>query len=233
VLLCVLLYLLVKRQGWRSAPWFFSYTAFAILAGLARFFSRNHRAMYFWTYWTTDAAYALLGICVMYEVSRSVFVNLGRSWWWPRLLFTGMIVVSAVLTGLRGSALPPGLKYRAMEFILFGEVFVRFLEVIMFATLMTLVVVLGLQWRQRPFGIAMGFGLYSTIDLLTTTRFSILGIAYYLSWKWALIVSYSCGVLIWLFFFSAPEKTVPPHGSSVLTFEELDAYRKILRRINR
>ncbi len=232
VLLSVLLYVLIARRCWRSFPWFFSYVAFAVCAGVARFVSRNHDTGYLWTYWITEAGYDLLGICVMYELSRRVFANVGRSWL-PRLLFPGTVIASVILTAGRGAALPSGLHNRATVLIILGEIFVRFLEVIMFATLVTLVPVLGLQWRQYAFGVATGFGVYSIVALLTTTRFSILGLDYYFSWAWALIVSYSCGVLIWLFFFSATEKAEPPLGPSVLSFEELNVYRKFLRRINR
>jgi len=176
--------------------------------------------------------YAVLGVSVMYEVARRVFGNLGRSWW-PRLLFPGMIGVSLILAVGRTSAVPSGLSNRALGLIILGEIFIRFLEVIMFATLVTLVPVLGLQWRQYAFGVAIGFGVYSTVALLTTTRFSVLGLTYYFSWSRALVLSYSCSVLIWLFFFSAAEKAVSPHGPSVLSFEEFNVYKKLLRRINR
>jgi hypothetical protein len=232
VLLGVLLFALIARRCWSLFPWFFTYAVFAVCAGLARFITRNQTHAYFWTYWITEALYDLLGVCVMYEVSRRVFGNIGRSWW-PRLLFPGMVVVSVVLTVGRGTSSPSGLHNRAMVLIILGEIFIRFLEVIMFATLVTLVPVLGLQWRQYAFGVATGFGVYSIVALLTTTRFSVLGLNYYFSWALALIISYSCSVLIWLFFFSAPEKTVPPHGPSLLSFEELNVYRKLLRRINR
>lgn len=232
LLLSVLLGFLLKKRCWRSVPWFFSYVTFALCADLARFITHNQRTAYLWTYWTTEAVHAVVGVGVMYEVARRVFGNLGRSWW-PRLLFPGMIAVSLILTVGRFSAVPSGLPNRAITLILLGEIFISFLEVIMFATLVTLVPVLGLQWRQYAFGVAIGFGVYSTVTLLTTTRFSVLGITYYFSWAWGLVFSYSCCVLIWLFFFSAAEKTVPPYGPSVLSFEEFNVYRKLLRRINR
>lgn len=232
-LLAVLLGVLLKRRAWRSFPWFFVYVAFAVGADAARFVSHNTAAAYFWTYWITEAGYAALGIGVMYEVSRRTLGNLGR-WWWLRALFPLMIIVSVVLTIGRGTSLPVGLDNRLMIVIIFSEIAVRFLEVLMFVTLVTLVPLLGLQWRQYGFGIATGFGLYSTIALLTTTRFSILGTEYIFSWGWALIVSYSCAVLIWLWFFSATEKPAPPSSRPpALSFDELNLYRRILRRINR
>lgn len=138
MLLCPLLLLLITRKGWRAFPWFFTYSAFAVCAGIGRFVTSNHRARYFWMYWMTEAGYDVLGTCVMFEVSRRVFGNLGRSWW-PRLLFPLLIVMSAVLTLGRGPSLPSGLSSSMMKAILLGEIFVRFLEVIMFATLVTLV----------------------------------------------------------------------------------------------
>lgn len=231
ILLSVLLAVLLRRRAWRSFPWFFAYAAFAVGADVARFITRNGHA-YFWTYWMTEAGYALLGIAVMYEVSRKTFGNLGR-WWWLRALFPILILVSVAITIGRGTGLPVGLYNRTMVAIVFTEIAVRFLQVLMFATLVTLVPVLGLRWRQYAFGIAAGFGVYSTTALLVTTRFSVFGTSYALSWGWAMIVSYSCAVLIWLSFFSATEQAAPPGKTPALSFQELKLYRKLLRRINR
>jgi hypothetical protein len=230
-LLGVLLGVLLRRRAWRSFPWFFAYVAFAVAAGVVRFVLRNSPA-YFWTYWSTEAGYALLGIAVMYEVFRRTLGNLGR-WWWLRALFPLLIAVSVLITISRATSLPVGLQNRLMVWIIFSEIAVRFLQVLMFATLVTLVPVLGVQWRQYAFGIAMGFGFYSTVALLTTTRFSILGQEYVFSWGWALIASYSCAVLIWLLFFSAVERPSTRGGTPALSLEDLKLYRKLLRRINR
>ena len=235
VFLCALLCVLVARRSFRSFPWFTAYVFFAVCAGIARFFVRNRPPDYFYTYWITEGGYALLGICVMYEAFKRVFGNLGRSGW-PRLVFPIMVVLSAVLTYGRVSAFPMGLHMHnhLINAIILGEIAVRFLECLIFATLVTLVPIVGLQWRQYPFGVAMGFGIYSTTALLTTIRFSILGLEYHFFWGWALIVSYTCAVLIWLWFFSAKEKPSPPGTiNPTLAFEELKAYRSILRRIHK
>lgn len=231
VLLSVLLCLLVARRSWRSLPWFFAYVIFAVAAGLARYVTQNQHSPYLWTYWITEAGYALLGICMMYEVFRHIFGDLRRIWW-VRLLVPGMFVVSAILTAGRAAHLPPDLHSKAIMLIVLGELFVKLVGVMMFATTVTLVPIVGLQWRQYAFGVAFGFGVYSTVALLATTRLSILGIGYASFWSWALIVAYSCAVLIWLRFFSATEKPVPPgSGTSLLLFEqELKVYRKLLRR---
>jgi hypothetical protein len=231
LLLFVLLCLLMVRRSFRSFPWFTFYVCFAVLADVARFIVRNDRPAYKLTYWTTEGIYAALGIAVMYEVFRKTFGNLGR-FAWPRYIFPIMMVVSVVLTIGRGEGVPTALHDKTLIVIIQSEIAVRFLQVLVFVAMVVLVPLVGLQWRQYAFGIAMGFGLYSTFALLTTTRFSILGQTYHLTWGWALIISYSCAVLIWLLFFSAAEKPTPPGSTTpALSFAELNLYRRFIRRI--
>ena len=231
-LLCILSVLLACRRAFVSFPWFFAYVLFAVVADIARFYVHSRPQPYFLIYWSTESGYALLGIGVMYEVYRSVVGHLGRAGW-PRLLFPFLSLVSVLLTAGCATAWPASeLSTRIMILVLL-EIAVRFLEVLMFASLVTLVLALGLQWRQYAFGIATGFGVYSTVALLTTTRFFLLGRGYFFFWAWALIVSYSSAVLIWLWFFSGTERPGSPGGIALPSLEELNMYRRLIRRINR
>ena len=221
-------------------PWFVAYVAFALCADLARGLVHNRVTPYFYIYWSTEAGYGLLGICVMSEVFRTVLGNLAR-WRWPRLVFPIMVLLSAGLTAGQVSLLPAGLhRHHLMGAILLGEIAVRFLEVLMLSSLVTLVALVGLEWRQYPFGIAAGFGLYASTALVGATQFlktvhvSIMGFGMNFSWPWILIIAYSCGVLIWIVFFIAKERPSPPGTiNATLAFEELKLYRLLLRRSNR
>jgi hypothetical protein len=231
VFLIILAGVLLARRTYFTFPWFTAYVIFATLAGIARFVVRNNAAPYFYTYWYTECGFEVLGIAVMYEVFRRVFGNLGR-FGWPRLLFPLMVVISAMLSIGRG--VPSTLHNHFIALLIQGEIAVRLLQVMIFAVLVTLVPLIGLQWRQYPFGIAMGYGVFSTVALFTTVRLTILGLTYGNIWNWTLIISYSCGVLIWLCFFSAKEQPAPPGSTSPpLSFEDLNVYRRILRRMNR
>jgi hypothetical protein len=219
-------------------PWFVTYVAFAVAADLARAaLVHNHVASYFFVYWATEAVYGILGIGVMYEVFKAALGTIAR-WKWPRLVFPVMITISGALTAGEVSLLPAGLDkhHHIIDAILLGEIAVRFLEVLMFSSLVALVALVGLEWRQYPFGIAAGFGLYATTALMGAIRFfktvqvTIMGIDMKLSWSRILIVSYSCSVLVWIVFFSAKEKPSPPGTINVrLAFEELRLYRRFLQ----
>jgi len=229
-LLTLLLWTLVRRGAYVVVPCFFGYTAFAVVADVARFAVHNYTHAYYLTYWITEAVYDVLGVLVMYEVLRTVLGNLTRAWW-ARLVFPA-ILVSGLGISLARADLVPSRLGGLLFYIVVCEIAVRFVQVFVFAGLVTLVPLLGLRWRQYPFGIATGFGLYATVALLTTTKFSDFGTRFKLLWGWTSVVAYSVAVLIWIWFFSVPQKTrtqsselpAPSPG-------ELKQYKDALRRM--
>jgi hypothetical protein len=229
-LLVVLLALLVRRRVHRSVPYFFSYAAFAVAADIARFIAHSHRRPYYLTYWITEAGYDLLGILVMYEVLRTVLGSLTRAWW-ARLIFPGVLVAGIAMSLARANVIPSRLG--GLEFyIVIGEIAVRFVQVFVFAGLVTMVPVLGLRWRQYSFGVATGFGLYATVMLLTTIKFSDFGTTFKLLWGWTSLVAYSVAVLIWIWFFSVPQKVATPNSElSAPSPGVLKQYKDALRRM--
>jgi hypothetical protein len=229
-LLALLLGLLLRKRAYNACPFFFTYVAFAVAADVARFIALNQSRPYFTTYWITEAGYDLLGILVMYEVVRTVFGNLTHAWW-ARLIFPAVLVAGIGMSLARSDAVPSRLS--GPEFyIVLGEIAVRFVQVLVFAGLVTLVPILGLRWRQYPYGVATGFGLYATVMLLTTTKFSDFGTRFKLLWGWTSLVAYSVAVLIWIWFFSVPQKveTLIPDMSAP-SLGDLKQYKDALRRM--
>jgi hypothetical protein len=229
-LLALLLGLLIRKRAYNACPYFFAYVAFAVAADVARFFALNHPRPYFATYWITEAGYDLLGILVMYEVLRTVLGSLTRAWW-ARLIFPAVLVAGMGMSAARANVVPSRLG--GLEFyIVLGEIAVRFVQVFVFAGLVALVPLLGLRWRQYPFGVATGFGLYATIMLLTTIKFSDFGTTFKLLWGWTSLVAYSVAVVIWIWFFSVPQRvTTPSPELSPPSPGDLKQYKDALRRM--
>jgi hypothetical protein len=231
LLLVALLWVLVRRRAYRSYPCFFSYAAFAVAAGAARFIVRDYPHPYYITYYATEAGYDILGILVMYEVLRSVLGELIRSWW-ARFIFPTILLGGMLLSVARAHAAPTQFSRRVAFYILVGEIAVRFVQVFIFAGLVTLVPLLGLRWRQYPFGVATGFGLYATVSLLTTTAFSDFGTRFTFLWGVTSLVAYSLTVIIWIWFFSAPQKSeIPTPELSTPSPGDLKKYKDALRRM--
>ena len=229
-LLVLLLGVLLRRRAYGVSPCFFSYVAFGVAAGVARFVVRHHASAYYGTYWITEAGYDLLGILVMYEVLRTVLGSLTRAWW-ARLIFPAVLVMGFSLSLARSHEVPHRLVGILFNIVL-GETAVRFVQVLVFAGLVTLVPLLGLRWRQYSFGVATGFGLYATVMLLATTKYSDFGTRFKFLWDVTSLVAYSLAVLIWIWFFSVPQKAQTPGSElSAPSPGDLKQYKDALRRM--
>jgi hypothetical protein len=229
--LVALLGLLIRRRVYTSLPFFFAYAAFAVCADLARFLAHGHGEAYYATYYITEAGYDMLGILVMYEVLRSVLGGLTRAWW-ARCIFPAVLLAGVTLSLSRAQAAPTAFTRRLAFYILVGEIAVRFVQVFVFAGLVTLVPLLGVKWRQYPFGVAMGFGLYATVALLITIKLSDFGTRFMFLWNVVSLVAYSVAVLIWIWFFSVPQKAQTPGSElSALSPGDLKQYKDALRRM--
>ncbi len=229
-LLVILLGLLARRRIFSALPYFFAYAVFAVSADIVRFATHNHRPAYVYIYWITEAAYDILGILVMYEVLHSALGSLARARW-TRLIVPILVIVGVGLSLAHRQAVPPKVT-GFLAYIVLGEIAVRFVQVLVFAGLVTLVPLIGLRWRQYPFGVATGFGLYSTVMLLTTIKFSDFGTRFKLLWGWTSLVAYSLAVLIWIWFFSVPQKIETPVTElSAPSPGDLKKYKDALRRM--
>jgi len=233
-LLALLLWILIRRRAYKRLPWFFAYVAFGVGADLARLVARlsasSHPGAHAATYWITEAGYDVLGILVMFEVLNGVLGNLKRDWW-GHLIFPAILSVGVGLSLSRAHEVPPRVE-GILAYIVVGEIAVRFVQVIVFAGLATLVPLLGLRWRQYPFGISAGFGVYATVALLITIKFSDFGTRFDLFWAVTSLVAYSLAVLIWIWFFSVPEKNETPGSKlSAPSPGVLKEYKNALRRM--
>ena len=229
----ILLYVLVRKQSFRTFPWFFVYTLFTVAAGISRFLTHNYHSIYFGVYWTTQAVSSLLGIAVMYEVFRNVFRNFSRLWWFP-LIFPLTVLLSLALTISRSLSVPSGLHDGAIAWIVGTEMGLRLLQVAMFVLLVTMVLLFGLRWRQQAFGICAGYGLHASVALLTTTKFYEFGTKFKFLWGLVSVITYSIAVLIWLWYFSVQPRSEPPRAEQPpLSAQELGRYKEIVRRVRR
>jgi hypothetical protein len=230
-LLAVLLCLMLRNRAYKTWPWFFAYVVFGVSAEVARYIALGHTRSYFVTYWLTDAGYAVLGALAMYEILRRILRGLAGIWW-THLIFPAVVAIGVGLSLWRMHEVPPQVHGRLLLCIVVGEIAVRFVQILVFVGLVVFVALFGFRWRQYPLGIAAGFGLYSTVALLITTKLSDIGTRFTFLWGVISLVAYSVTVLIWIGFFSVPEKEQPPLDPRVAKhyIALLERYLNVLRR---
>jgi hypothetical protein len=205
-LLVLLLFFMLRNRAYKMCPWFFAYVAFGVGADVARFVTDSHSDAYYVTYWITEAGYCLLGILVMYEVFRAI---LPARVWWTYAIFPVIVIAAVILSLVHACAVPPQVS-GPLLYIVTAEIIVRFVQVLIFVGLGTLAAFFGLRWRQYPLGIATGFGLYATVALLSTIKFSDFGTRFKFLWSLTSVVAYSVAVLIWIWFFRVPQEEESP-----------------------
>jgi hypothetical protein len=82
-------------------------------------------------------------------------------------------------------------------------------QVLILVGMVSVAALFGLRWRQYPLGIATGFGLYATITLLSTIKFSDFGTSFKFLWGLSSVVAYPLAVMIWIWFFGVPKRNIP------------------------
>jgi hypothetical protein len=203
--------LLVRRRAYKSFPFFFAYTVFAVVAELCKFalvqYSRA-TMMYFYFYWGAEAIYAALGFLAIHEVFRRVFENFKSLSWFKFLLPVvglGMLAISALIS----------IVHRAVETVPLLEgiyslqITVRCLQIGVFFLIFFLARAFQLDYRQYAFGIAAGFGIAAAGILLGTLVRTGLGLKSLMFFEYVPIVAYCIAVMVWLVSFIRPEPEDP------------------------
>ena len=165
ILESVVLAALVWRKAYRQYRWFSAYMAAEVIAFLVLYPLRSHQTGYFYAYCVTAALSIALGFAVIHEIFISIFRpyhtlrDLGSVLFkWAALV---MLLV-AVIVSASGQALH---REPLVEATLILERSIRVVQCGLIMFLLLFSKYLGISWRQRSFGIALGFGFYATIDL--------------------------------------------------------------------
>jgi hypothetical protein len=66
----------------------------------------------------------------------------------------------------------------------------------------------GLAWRSRVLGIALGFGLFASVQLASVAIQARVGMANQQTWMWVNMASYNCAVLVWTAYLLPHKKEV-------------------------
>jgi hypothetical protein len=212
VLQLCLLILLAHRRVLRSFCFFTTYTAFAIVAAIIKFFVRDSDATYFHAYVVTEPIYAVLGFLAIYEVFRQIFSDFYRIGWF-KFFLPGIGLLMLAASVLIAEVRPPVQASRFLATVFILEIGVRCLQLGMFFLILILAKAYN-QRRRYTFGVTVGFGVSAFGILFTIVARSEFGTKYAYLLTFLPSVSYLIAVLIWLAAFWRPEPN--PNGDARL-----------------
>jgi hypothetical protein len=240
VLQTCLIFLMVRRRVYKTFPFFFTYTVFAVVAELCKFgVVREHQSTltYFYLYWGAEAIYAILGFLAIHEVFRRVFENFNSLPWFKFLLpLVGFIMLGIAVT--IPIVHPAVDTVPLLEGIYSLQIAVRCLQLGVFFLIFVLARVFDLDYRQYAFGIAVGFGIAATGILLGTLVRTGFGLKFLIFFQYFPIVAYCIAVTVWLASFIRPEPDDPFRNfrhlfTPELFVEQLQRYKQEVRGIFR
>lgn len=211
VIQSIIVIVMVWRRLARVFPVFLAYTALVPARELLLLFVRNHRELYFRTYWFGEAIVVAISLGVIYEVIWH-FVRPHLFLRRLALRFFWIVAVTALLLGLMmftSSKLSDHPESRS-EIIRLADRSVRFLQACLLIVLILLMSRLALTWQHYAVGIAAGFGMFAASDLALLELQAHLRLISFPTLALLNSAAYNVAVAIWAMYF------VPPRRRSVV-----------------
>jgi len=210
VLQITLLVLMIQRRLHVVFPRFFSYIVFqvvksGVLFGIYRYYHQN----YFDAYWTGNAISVLLSVTVMDEILHSLLESYGSIQRLTSLIFRWSCGLLLLLSIVNAFSTQQSSSDRVISIVLAFDRSVRVMQCGLFFLLLVLTRLLRNCWRQNVFGIALGFGLFASIELILVTfvmQFGDRGAAVISLIKSA---AYNGVTLLWVMYLCRSTESMP------------------------
>ena len=205
-----LLIFMIQRRLQLVFPRFFAYIVFQILKSAVLFSIYRYRYdNYFDAYWTGNAISVLLSLTVMDEILHNLLKDYGAIrrltsliFRWSCGLLLVLSIVNAFTTQQTGSD-------RVISAVLAFDRSVRVMQCGLFFLLIILTQLVRNCWRQHVFGIALGFGLFASIELMLVTVVMYFGNRSGATISLIKSAAYNAVTLLWVLYLRRPNEVIP------------------------
>jgi hypothetical protein len=202
----VLAIVLLARKMWRQFPVFTGYSLFCLLGSLISLELQHKPQIYSYVYWACEGLGFVLGLGVIYEVFKMLLVSYPALHRLARRTFEGTVVFLILLacavvvfqSAIEGSRFVAG-------FILLEQA-TRIAQVGLVVFLFSFSRAFGLGWRQHLFGILLGLGIFTTVELVSITMRAHIGILATPTFNVVRALSYDTSMLVWIGYILLPER---------------------------
>jgi hypothetical protein len=162
-LVCVMLW----RKLHRTFPMFFWYVAFQPMVFALTFplYRAHLYSGFFYAYWATTAISVVLGFRVIHEIFLDVFRPYHTLRDLGSVLFKWAGLVMLMVAGVVAASAASGDGNPLETGIMTLERSVRVVQLGLVLFLLVFSRYLGTNWRQKSFGIALGFGAFAGVEL--------------------------------------------------------------------
>jgi hypothetical protein len=204
---------MLRRKLYLEWPGFFTYVVFhtfqpvADLVGIIR---KWPELTYFYFFYALEVLSLALSFVVIYEVFLSVLDHMmrcgglrGKSSLWQRAILLLIAVLFIFFgTGSEGN--------RLFKLVYYTERRLTMIQIGLLMLLFFLARSFGLSWRSNAFGIALGYGIYASLQLvLVVLRLQYVNFSFHLISTFSAL-SFILMCAIWLRFIVQPVNVAQP-----------------------
>jgi len=200
-----------RRRLHREFPIFFAYTVAQIVLFAVEYpvYRWGSPSAYFYTFWVGAALNVVLAFKIIHEIFSDIFRpyhalrDLGTALFkWAALI---MVLVSVVVISVS-----PGWDDPLQKTIEVVERCVRVVQCGLVLFLLAFCKNLGVSWKRQSFGLALGFGLFAGVELLTTALHSGLHLRGQMV-NLTNMTAYNAGMILWMVYsvLNRPGVVVP------------------------
>lgn len=201
---------MIQRKLHVVFPRFFSYIFFQIVkSGFLFVIYRYYDGGYFDAYWTGNAISVLLAVTVMDEILRNLFKQYGGIQNLGSIIFRwacGLLLLLSIVNAFSSQEANPD---RVVAAVLAFDRSVRVMQCGLFLLLMLLCRFLRHCWRQHVFGIALGFGVFASIELILISIVMHYGDGPGAIVSLANSAAYNAVTLLWIVYFRQQSQSIP------------------------
>lgn len=236
VLLGVLAVILYKRRLHREFPCFFAYVLYEIAKFIPLFALYSVQGVTSKPYAYVFSATLIISIALRFGVIDEVSKGLFRESQFLKVAarrslqcVTGLLLVLGVLFAVYAPWDNPARCYAGIFIVNRGAAMVQ-CGLLLFLLLLSRI--LGLSWRRSAFGIALGLGILTSVDLATYALRAEFASEIGADFLDLLITgTYLVCVLIWIGYSLAPE--LEPASLTVVSGDEVETWNRELQRLVR
>ncbi|MGC2196095.1 MAG: hypothetical protein WA628_15585 [Terriglobales bacterium] len=159
--------IMLWRKLHRTFPMFFGYVVFQLIVFAITFPLNNARfyTVFFYACWATTAVSVVLGFRVIHEIFLDVFRPYDTLRDLGSVLFKWAGLVMLMVAGVVAASTASGTEDPLQAGIMTLERSVRVVQCGLILFLLVFSRYLGTNWRQKSFGIALGFGAFASVEL--------------------------------------------------------------------
>jgi len=182
------------------------YSLFCLLQSLLGYELQKMPQLYSYAYWTCEAFGFALGLAVIYEIFKMLLTSypalhrLAKRTFECALVFLLVLACGVVYfqSAIEGSKFVAG-------FVLLEQA-TRIAQVGLIVFLFSFSRAFGLGWRQHIFGIALGLGIFTTVELVSITMRAHIGILATPTFNVVRGLSFDISMLVWIGYILVPER---------------------------